>query len=374
MNSKGIGIALGVLVVLVALTILAYRPSTNDTPATVSNPWQRLDKARVDRVSIRRPSAPEAEREMDFEKQGGAWRMTRPGVGPTEARALEDLLDRFADMKVTGVAARNATSYEQFEIDDAHATRITLKAGDTTLLDLYVGASLDMGSAVRVPGRTEVFRSDQSVSTMVTRAPRDWRDRDVTRIARDNVRAVEWQNTNGTWRFTRNGDTWTPAQGTTVERLDTAKVNALVDSVTNLRASDFGAANAAHGVTDTSPRVTLETDGDGGPSRVTVRVGANSGDQETFAKREGSDVVFVLSRSQADAVNPTLAAFQAPLPSDGGADAGDATAPAAPPPGAPGLQLPGNIPTPPGSPGIPPEVMEQIRRQIQQQGGAAAPH
>lgn len=374
MNSKGIGIALAVLVGLVGATIYVYRPAADEgSSAAPSNPWQALAKDRVDHVSIHRPSAASEQQHLEFEKASGAWRMTAPGAGPTEARAIEDFIDRLGEMKVVAVAARNASSYGTFELDDAHATRVTLKNGSTTLLDVYVGASLDSGTAVRVPGRSEVYRVDQMINSTVSRAPRDWRDRDITHIARDSIRAVEWVNANGTFRFTRNGDTWSAAQGTVVDRLDTAKVNSLVDSVTNLRASDFGGASANPGITDSSARVTIETEGDGGAGRTVVRLGSNSGDQETFAKREGSDVVFVISRSQADAVNPAVSAFQAPLPQDGGADGGDAAAPAAPPMPPAGLQMPmpgaGG-----GNPQIPPQIMEQIRRQMQQQAAAGGAH
>lgn len=375
MNSKGIGIALGVLAVLVIATILAYRQPASTTAAALTNPWPRLDKARVDHVTLRRPSAPANQQTLEFEKQNGAWRMTSPGVGPTEARALEDLVDRFAEMNVVSIAGRSATSYETFEVDDAHATRVTLKAGSAVLVDLFVGTNIDSGTAVRAPGKVEIFRVDQAINGMVTRAPRDWRDRNVTHVARDDVRSVEWVNHGVTYKFTRSGDTWTPAAGTVVDRLDTAKVSSLVDAVTNLHASDFAEPAASTGISDASPRVTLETSSDAGAQRIVVRLGNNSGDQEALAQREGSDVVFVISRSQADAISPTLSALQAPLPVDGGADAStaDASAPAAPPSG--GFQMP--IPGGPGGPGggspqIPPELMEQISRQMQQQGGA--PH
>jgi hypothetical protein len=374
MNSKGIGIALGVFAVLLALTLYAYRSKDTDSGPTLTNPWAALTKDRVDHVSIRRPSAAEAERSLDFEKSGGAWRMTAPGAGPTEPRALEDLIDRFAEMKVVSVAGRNTSSYEAFEVDDAHATRVTLKSGSTVLLDVYVGTAIGSGTAVRAPGKNEIFQVDQLINSMVTRAPRDWRDRDITHVSRDAIRSVEWTGGRaGALRFTRNGDTWTPATGTTVARLDTARVSSLVDTITNLRASDFAAPGATSGANDASPRVVIETEGDGGAGRVVVRLGNNSGDQEALAQREGNDVVFVITRSQADAINPELSAFQAPLPVDGGT-AADASAPAPAPTAAMPLDpsaMPGNIAAP-GGQQIPPEVMAQIRRQLQQQqaGGA----
>lgn len=373
MNSKGIGIGLAVLVVLGAATAYVYRPQSPDSSstATASNPWSRVDAARIDHVTILRSSGPEGQRTIEMEKRGGAWVMTAPGRGPTEARAVEDLVDRFANMKVTMVRARSAGSHSAFEVDDAHATRVTLKAGSGVVLDLFVGASVGAGTAVRVPGRPETFEVDQSITSMVQREARDWRNREITHASRESVQSVEWVNRNGTFRFTRNGETWSAAPGTTVERLDTARVGSLVDSVANLRATDFAPEGTTSGVAADSPRVTLTTGGgDAAAQTVTVRLGNNSGDSESFAQREGTDTVFVVTRAMADSINPAVTAFQAPVPTDGGT-AADASAPAAPaaapmgmPPGGPGG----------GSPQIPPEVMEQLRRQLQQQGAGASPH
>jgi hypothetical protein len=377
MNSKGIGIGLAVVVVLGGATAYVYRPQSADTASTaaVSNPWGRVDGARVDHVTIVRSSGPEGQRTIELEKRNGAWVMTSPGRGPTEARAAEDLVDRFANMKVTVVRARSASSHAAFEVDDAHATRVTLKSGASTTVDVFVGASVGSGTAVRVPGRPETFEVDQSITSMVQRDARDWRNREVTHASRDAVQSVEWVNRNGTFRFNRAGDSWTPAAGTTLERLDTARIGSLVDSVANLRATDFAPEGGASGVAPDSPRVTLTTGGgDAATQAVTVRLGNNSGDNESFAQREGTDTVYVVTRAMAESINPAVTAFQTPVVPDGGAAADASAAPAAPA-AAPGGMPPG-MPGGPGggSPQIPPEVMEQLRRQLQQQGAGGAPH
>lgn len=364
MNSKGIGISLVILAALGAATAYVYTRPTNVATAALSDPWQRVERGRVDHVTIKRPSGPENQRTIELEKRDGHWVMTAPGRGPTDATAVDDLLTRFADMHVVGIAGRNPSSYDTFEVDDAHATRVTLKAGASTVVDVLVGTSLDSGSAVRVPGHPETYRVGQSITSMVQREPRDWRDREITRVSRDAIQSVEWVNRNGTFHFNRNGETWSAATGTTVERLDTARVSSLVDSVANLRASDFAEPNAQSGVAQDSPHVTITSSGDGGAHTVTVRLGSTSGENEAYVQREGSDTVFVISRTMSESVNPAVTAFQAPLPTDGGA-AADASAP---PPPEPAMGAPGGAPG--GQPQIPPQIMEQLRRQLQQAGGA----
>ncbi len=375
MNSKGIGIGLVVLAALALATVYVYRTPASDN-ATVTDPWTALDKNRVDHVILHRPSAPAAEQSIELSKSNGSWTMTAPGQGPTEGRSVTDLLDALGDMHAVSIAGRNVASYEGFEVDDAHATHVTLKNGSAVLLDIFVGAPVDNGTAIRVPGHTEIYRVNKSLHSMVTRAPRDWRDRDITRVERSAVQSVEWTNTHGTFHFDHSGDTWTPGGGHTIERLDTARVSALVDSVSNLRATDFADANATTGISPDAPHVTLVTGGDAGAQTIVVRLGSNAGENESYVQRDGSPIVFTIGRTAAQALNPDVTAFQLPPPPP---DAGvtDATAaPLAPPPGAPPGGIPGGPMAMPGGPGapsggrgsLPPEVMEQIRRQLQQQG------
>ncbi|MBL8604130.1 MAG: DUF4340 domain-containing protein [Myxococcales bacterium] len=369
MNSKGLTIALGILVALGAGTAYVYRTPPSSESGDLSNPWPRLEGARVDHLTLHRPSAASGQQDLEFAKVNGAWRMTSPGQGPTEGRLVEEVIERLGEARVTRIAGRSAQSYETFGVDDGHAVKITLKNGATTVLELFVGESVDNGTVVRYPGRTETFQIDQSISFAVRREARDWRDREITHATAAQVNRVAWVNPAGSFTFTRSGDTWAAAEGTAVERLDLARVGNLVDTLVNLRASDFAGASDTVGFTDASPRVTLTLTSDAGPQTVTLRVGANHGDGESYLRREGNDVTFVVSRASSDAVNPQVTAFQQPVDAGAG-DAG--AAPAAPAAEAP----PGGGGQPPGM-AIPPEVMRQLQQQLQRAGaggGGAAPH
>ncbi len=375
MNSKGISIGLGVLALLGATTAYVYRPQPATDSAALTNPWTSFEAARVDRVILQRPAAAEGQRELEFEKRSEGWRMVRPGRGPTETRAVEELVERLSSARVVRIAGRSRSSYDTFGVDDAHGIKVTLKSGTNNLLELVVGETVDSGTAVRATGRDETFQIDQSIAFMLRREARDWRDRDVTRLARDTVRSVEWVNPNGTFRFTRSGDAWTAAEGTTVERLDPARVGTLVDTLANLRAADFAGEGDNAGIENNAPRVTLRAQTDAGESSVVLRLGASRGENERYLRREGSDVTFVVSRAGADAMNPPVTAFQSP------ADAGVSDAGAAPPPTPePGQgAAPGG---PPGGPGgapggmqLPPELLRQLQEQMRRQGagGGGAP-
>jgi hypothetical protein len=274
------------------------------------------------------------------------------------------MLSSLADMHADSITARESSSHAALEVDAAHAVHLQVFRGSTKLFDGWVGKDLDGGTAVRFEGDSRVYRVRGLERFRLQNSPREWRNRTITSVERSHIRFVQWQNSTGTYRFDRNGDTWTAAAtNPAIPRLDTARVNQLVTNLIALNATDFAADNATTGLSDTSPSFTIDVDN--GPA-VVLRLGQNSGDSDVFVKRADSDVVFIASRTTAGEINFNIESVQTPLPPEGGT--GDASAPA-PQPAA----------TPDGSTGssgagaqIPAEVMRQIQQQIQQQAAARA--
>jgi hypothetical protein len=349
-------IAAVVVAALGLAVYLMYGRKTDDSAERMTDPWRRVERAQVTKVVIARPGSEPA---VELEKRGEHWFMNRPGQGPADEAGVNDLLDQLSEMHVQSVAARAAESHADMEVDAAHAVHLTVFRGASQVMDVFVGKNLDGGTAVRAASTgPTVFRVDRSIRTSLTKEPREWRDRNVTHLERDHVRSVEWTTTHGTYRFDRNGETWTGATtNPAIARLDTARVNQVVTNLLELRATDFAAAGASTGISATSPRVTINVDN--GPP-VVLKLGSNAGEGEVYVQRDGSDIVYTIGRSHGPEIDLDVSSIQAPPPAP---DAGpsDASAAGAAPAGGAGAG-------PMGDGGIPPEVMEQIRRQMQQRG------
>ncbi len=345
---KRLYIALGVLVLLGVGVYLTYAKGNEGGSDRVTDPWHRIDRAQIDRIVIQRPGNAPA---VELSKRDNHWTMAQPAQGPADEQAVNDALEALSEMHVASIASREPASHDEMEVDSAHAIHVQLFHGGANQLDLFVGKNLEGGTAVRGTSGPIVYRVDRSIRFSLSKEPREWRDRQVTHLERGHIRSVEWVNPRGTFHFDRNGDTWTPAAANpAIERLDTARLNQTVTNLLELRATDFAAAGANSGITDASPRVTIAVD-NGEP--VTLKLGSNNGESEVFVQRAGNDAVYSLGRSHSGEIDFDPSSVQTPVPS---ADAG---APAAPAPAANAA---------PSDASIPPEVMEQIRRQLQQRG------
>ena len=370
MERNRLYIALGVLAVLIVATVLAFRKpdEASDRP---QDPWHRVERAQVTKIVIQRPGS---DVPIELEKRDNHWFMNRPSAGPADESAVNDALELLSEMHVASIAAREPSSHADMQVDAANAIHVTAFRGATQALDVLVGKNLDGGTAIRVPSGPIVYRVDRSVRYLLTKEPREWRDRAITHLEREHVRSVEWRNARGTFHFDRAGDTWTAAAtNPPIERLDTARVNQNVVNLLDLRATDFAAAGANTAISDASPRVTLTVD-NGAP--ITLKSGAAAGESEIYVQREGGEIVYTVGRSHSAEIDMDPAALQTPIAVDAGpardgsvnAGAAAAAANAAEQPGMPGM--PGGMQMP-GDGGIPPEIMEQIRRQLQQRGMGA---
>jgi hypothetical protein len=400
-----------VALAMVGVTWWAVRSETGDTPAAEQGEPPSLPEVERDALTELEIHRPDDEAPIRLVKEGDSWRLAAPVEAAASSTAVSTALDKLADLEVTGRAASNARHHDQLEVDEESGVRVIARAGDETVLDVWIGALRSGNTMVRVDGEDEVLTVRGSIKFAFNKAVRDWRDRTITDVTAGDVVAVSFQNDNGRFDFRKGDDGWAQVPpdeapegvelAEPIEGFDGSKVSSTVSSLARLRAADFAEPDASPeslGFGPDAARVTLtvregaeeaeEAEGaegseeseaaaegeteaeageaaeasegaaDAGATRtLTLLVGAEAEDSQRYVKVEGGDVVYVVSRFMADRLLP---------------EADDFTESAEPPPGQPQpAGMPGGMPG--GGPGgggqLPPELMQQIQRQLQQQGG-----
>lgn len=346
-----------------------------------------IDRDAVTALVITRP-APEggAAETVRLEKRGETWHVVAPVEAVADSNAVDTALSRLDELEVTGIAATNPDNHERLEVSDAKAIRVEVMAGEDTVITLLVGAYRGRSTMARLLDDDRVIALKGSIKFAFNKALKDWRDKRILDEAAEEVVAVRFESTNGTFSFARNAEgAWVQAEGEApIERFGSTKVQSLVSSLANMRAVDFAAADvtaSTAGFDAPTGSVTMELrEGGGGasaeganegaegaegatpaPTRtVRLQIGASREGNELYVRREGDATIYVISQYLADRARPAASAFQDAEP---GAEGASEMAPEMPPGlglGGPGGGL--------GGPGgeLPPELMEQIQRQLQQ--------
>lgn len=321
-------------------------------------------------IEIRRPE--DEGQAIRLVRDGDSWRLAAPVEASAASTAISTALEKLGDLEVVGRAATRAQHHERLEVDEEHGIRVLAKAGDETVIDLWIGAFQAGNTMVRVEGEDEVLMVRGSIKFAFNKPVRDWRDRTILELTAADVNDLRFTNEHGSFHF-HKGEAWEQvldpaAEGqeapAPIEEFSASRVASTVTALARLRAADFAAADVTAetaGLGDAAPRVVLSA-GEGDEAQtITLRVGSEGEGGQRHVQREGDETIYLVSSFMGERLLPNVEAFQ---PSD---------EPEAPPPGAgaphgmpPGMGGPGG----PGGGQIPPEVMRQIQQQLQQQGAA----
>ncbi len=348
-----------VLIGMVGLTWWAVSTKTGDTPAAaVTTPTlPEIDRSAITTLEIHRPGDEPAVRLV---KDGETWRLAEPVEAPAAQTAVDTALDKLSDLEIRGVATSRTQQHARLEVDAEHGVHVIARAGDSPVIDLWIGAFRDGNTMIRLDGQDQVMMAHGSIKFAFNKPVRDWRDRAIVDLEPDQVREVTFTNTNGTFHFTKSGEDWAQVTAApegqeapaAIENFEGAKVRTAVTSLARLRASDFAADDVtaeSAGLGESAARVTFVSGEGDAAQTTTLLVGNEVEDGNRYVQREGNDAIFVVSRFMADRLIANAATFQ------------HSDEPEAPPPGAGGPGGPG------GAPQISPELMQQIQQQLQQQ-------
>jgi len=345
-------IAIGAMVFFVLLGLTAWAvESRNRQPRSSGEiPKIELDKDAISGLEITRPG----DEPVVLSKVDDAWRLIKPVDAAADQNNVDSALNRLAELTITRVVATKPENYARLQVDDESAVRIVVKAGDETLSELMVGKYGDGMTMLRVDERHEVFGASGSLRYAFDRELRAWRDRKVVSVEAPEVQSIRFESPKGTFAFKRDGDAWAAIEGKkALGNFDPKQVTSSLSTVARLIASDFAAqdiSEARAGLTE--PRATVSLTLAEDPDPIVLELGASTeqGD-ELYLRRKGNPTVYVVSHYLAERLQPDAAAFRTP-----------AEAPP-PPPAMPGGPAIGGQ----QQPQLPPEVMEQLRQQIQAQ-------
>lgn len=380
-------IVMGVVALLmVGATWWALDSRTGDTEVSEENAAPTLPEIERDDltdVEIRLPGNEEENLEavtIHLVKDGETWRLSEPVEAPASATAVSTVLDKIASLELIGRAARSAQHHERLEVAESNGIRVTARAGSETAIDFWVGAYQSGNTMLRIEGEDEVLMVRGSIKFAFNKRPRDWRDRTISELTVAEVHEVEFSNENGHWTFQKGeGDdaVWAqqipePAEGeepvAPIEEFQEARVTTMVSSLARLRAAGFAEPDvdaAAAGFGEGAAMVRLVSGTGDDAETLILRVGNEAAEGQRYVQRDGDETIFLVSRFMAERLLPNTEGFQP------GAE------PEAPPTPPPGMGMPG-MPGMPGGGGpgggqIPPELMQQIQRQLQAQGQGGPP-
>jgi hypothetical protein len=258
--------------------------------------------------------------EVVLEKQGDAWKLTKPISYAANQQNVKSLLDNLKEIKIKDTIDSSKNQYATYEVDDDKSVHVQAFKGADKAIDLFFGKSGTRGQMTRLSDKDGIYVANGYSSYLYTRELKDWRDRDVMKFEDANVISVSLTNENGAFSFSKSDDKWTGTfKGKPISNFDPEKVKDLMRAYKSLTAEDFADDK---GVTDTGldkPAVlSFSLKDNGGTQKISV--GKTSSGSSRYAQKDGASNVVILSSYAADWAASAESKFQKPEEKkDGGA-------------------------------------------------------
>jgi hypothetical protein len=328
------------------------------TASSTSMPQIKVVPEEVDRLVLKAKDKPE----VVLEKKGADWTMAQPVAGAKVVKAtVDEILNGLKAISFKDSIAKGQDKYGAYDLVDGKAIHVTASKGGTAVAEVWFGSSAGRGQLARVANDDAIYLVGGAFGYTFDKAPKDFRDKKVWELAKDNVTGVEIKDAKGTLVFAKAGPAPAPAagdagvtdapaaaadagpppswtgtfNGTAITGLETAKIDDLVNAFAMggaLNADDFGdgksdAETGLGGPDATTLTFRLK---DGGAAVITL--GKSDGAMR-FARKASDATIFLLGAGPATWAEVGLDKFAAPAPAgDGGTDGGSTEAGAAPSP------------------------------------------
>ncbi len=307
-----------VLLVLVAIVVFGKKP--DDTPSDPDAPPERrlfegLEADNAQSLTIVNPSGT-----LTFTKRDADWTMTAPTEMAVEQRRVDEIVDRFASLKVQeeGLPGELAS----FGLDDAGRITVTIGTKDGKTLTAYVGRDAPVGYRSYVADNAEgpALLASSKVGDLVRRTADDFRSKEVWKVSSGTARRIRIEEGADAVVLRKDDHGWWI--GDEGPRAADTEVENWLTRASFLRAESFldGVAPATVGLEPPAAKLIVEDDagthtielGTRDEAGVVARAGGQivrlGTDAAELLKRDGwaSGSLMPVRRAQVDTIEITL--------------------------------------------------------------------
>lgn len=229
---RNLSILAGILLVLMVLTIVVLqRPGEQSATGTEGELLFTIDSARVDKIEIKSPSGL-----IVLEKKGVEWFLQSPLQYRADQSTVATTIGQIKGMRIKANVSSNPEKQALFQVDST-GTLVKVYEGGVEKASFVVGK---MGPSfaetyVRPASSNDVYLVDGSLNFSFSRPVKDWRDRMIATVPRENITNVVYQYGDTSFTLTRKDTIWVIDKQPARE----SEVNSLLSSLAEFRADDF---------------------------------------------------------------------------------------------------------------------------------------
>lgn len=318
-----------------------------------STPNVKVVPEEIDKIDIKAKDKPE----VVLTKTGADWSMTVPvQTNKVQKSTIDEVLNALKGVQFKDPIAKGQQYFADYDLTPDKAVHVVASKGGQVVADLWLGAQKSRGQMAKVDNDDQIWSISGASAFSFDKGPKDFRDKKVWDLPKDQVASIELKDAKGSFTFTHfeppaatnagaetGVDATAPAakdagadaapppswsgtfDGKPIKDLQTSKLDDLVNAFALggvLNADDFGDGKSDAETGLASPEATvidIKTK-DGASHKIIL--GKTDGTKR-YAKKEGDTTIYLLPESPSSWAESGLDKF---VPAAPAGDAGDAGA------------------------------------------------
>mgnify|MGYP002639996214 CR=1 FL=1 len=227
-------------VVIAVIAVIVYFPSGNKTERTFRTELVEIDTSAVSEIIIS-PKSMNGDSFRIF-KANSQWNVTladgKSVIVPKEK--VDRLIDQILTIKPLRLAARSKSKWSEFEVDTA-ATRVVVKEGGSTALDIMIGKFLfqqprNVSTYVRLSNEIDVYLVEGFISMTLNQGADTYRDNNIVKGDHQNWDQLVFNYpADSSFQISKIDGKWKSSNST----LDSAKTEKYLSQLSRLTNSSF---------------------------------------------------------------------------------------------------------------------------------------
>ena len=219
------------VILLVVAYLVLQKPGEQSASSASSGLMFKIDSIAVDRIVIKTPSS-----SLLLEKRGVEWFVAQPVNYRADQSTVGQIIHQIKNLEIKTVVSSKPEKHSVFQVDQS-GTQVTLyeKGAEAASFILgKMGGSYTESYARRI-NSNDVFAVEGAAGYMFGRPVKDWRDKTILTIPKENIKTVQYQYGDTLFAVSFSDSTWAVGK----EKAQQSAMEGLLASLSSVQADDF---------------------------------------------------------------------------------------------------------------------------------------
>ncbi len=245
MKNKKLIVLLSVLVVLGAGVLLFFLNDTQESRSTFNSKIVDVDSTQVTEVIIKTKTSPQF---SIYKTEDESWKIKSDNKEFNADKALiSNIITAISTIKAKRIAETSKDKWNDYEVSDSLATKVSLKSKSKVLADIFVGKYSFMQptnpyqrrpsilSYIRLAGEKETYAIEGMLSLIFGRDAKDYRNQDICVTNKDLINKITYTYPDSSFTLLKTNGVWT-LNGVNA---DSVQVDVFLSSIASMRNYSF---------------------------------------------------------------------------------------------------------------------------------------